>query len=272
VIGPSSGTLSIELTLNCRRNSQGASQRIQSYEVDDTTNSTTGGTDTNCPDSDTRSFNSNDPTGNSSHSSITASTTIDINHSTGQSENSSHNSITASTTFDSNRNIGQSQNSSNSNNQNHGVPTAAIAGGVVGAILLLALLFVLFRRRNRYGDGRRVDFLQEGQLLNPQTDYGPGPALSNYSGTGGSMHQIYNPPTFSVPPYYPGNPPSSSGPTSSVIISESMNTASHGASTVEKEKGGLESRPMNSEPQIFQHRDAGTAAELPPVYGGVPTH
>ena len=221
-------------------NSQGASKVIQSYTVDNTTegsNSTTGGTDTNCPGQGTYSFNSNDPTGNNSNSSLTTTASNDSG----------------------NNNSG---NGTNGNNQNGGLRTAAFAGGVGGAILLLVLFlgFILFRRRNGSGDKRR------GRYHQARATDSPDPVLIDSLAAGGSMHQTSAPSTPFVHPYY-GRPPSEIG-----VPAESTPSASQKAVETEQNSRALPSHSVNSDPQVIQHTDAGVVPELPPAYGDASTH
>jgi hypothetical protein len=125
---------------------------------------TRGSNNTSCPGKFTNSFNSK---ANSSSSSSAGSS----------SSSAGSSSRTATATIGYNDNGVHSSTSSNSTN---GARLGAIAGGVVGAILLLGLLFVFFRRRNNYGRHRRVGILDNHGSVHPSnsevSQYPPPPA------------------------------------------------------------------------------------------------
>lgn len=140
----------------------------------------------------------------------------------------------------------------------------------MGAILLLALVFILFRRRNGYGDERKPRGLWRRHKRVP--NYSPDPISYN------PIQQTYLPPTPLVHSsaisntglsYY-ADPPSSPGQAG--FATDSANSSNGKPVGEGQEIGVPASRSVNSDVQVHQHTDAGRVIELPPAYGDVPTH
>jgi len=180
--------------------------------------------------------------------------------------------------------------------------------GAVGAVLLLGLFFVLFRRRT----------WRRGRSHKPAPDDFPHLVPFDHPVTGASMLQKYEPSKPSAHPgapsstalsYY-GNPPRSSdapylgttGATTpqtstysdtprqlanraqnsaaprgeeSGIVGQNMNSAGRKAAEARQARGFPVSRPISDGARVFQGTDAGDIMEPPPAYGdlpNIPTH
>jgi len=186
-----------------------------------------GNNDTSCPGQVTHSFNSRDPTGQPSNNTSTAFAPISSNLS-----------------------------GTSANGQNNGGSTAAIVGGAIGgAILLLGLLFILFRRRKRYGkDHIGTQFPAKHEAI---SDYIPVPLPFNHPAPG-------RPSTSAI---QSDNVHSTSTSWQTGVTSENTNAASRKAARLAQERGAATvSAPIDSGVQVHQHVDAMRVVELPPAY------
>ena len=196
----------------------------------------------------THSFNSRDPFNQKSN---TTSTSI-----TPSSSSSSSSSST---------NIGE--NGANSNSQNDGGRITAIVGATMGAVILLGLLFVLYRhRKGHHEDHRGIGFWRGNERI---TDSIPAPVPFNHSPSDLPMNQTRPPPTSFNHPYNV-QPTSSSGNTG--VAGAGMNVSSRKAAreAARVAQGGgvsaLTAIQSSSGVQVRQHTDAMAIIELPPAY------
>ena len=222
MIGSSRWASSIEVPLTYLRNSQGRYGYSKRY-VTSGANSTT-----ECSDqiTGTHSFNSR--------------------HAFGQKSNTT--SIAAAPTGGSSPNVTNViENGNNANSQSDGGRIAGIVGGTMGAIILLGLLFILYRRRKRHrGDHERL------------ADLTPDPIQFNHSTPGGSMNQTG---ISSTPFGHSYNLQSTSSPGHAGVADACMNGTSRKVVRAAQE-------PMDdgSGVQARQHTDAMGIIELPPAY------
>lgn len=229
--GSSSGAV-IRLPLTCLRNSQGVTGAPKYFLNDNTPvtpNNTTGGTDISCPGQVTRPFSSGGSTSNSINSNTTTADTYSGTHAT------------------------------NGNNQNNEARTAAIVGGVVGATLLLGLLFIFFRRKVKSGKGRynRPGFEDE-----------PAPG---FSATGGSMvREGY---AILTPFLNPSDANTSSSRGRAGVAGETMvSTSQKGVQQRDEPTSHTTKRDQQVHEQMPEHQEADGVIELPPAYRDIPTH
>ena len=141
------------------------------------------------------------------------------------------------------------------NNQfNNGARIAAIVGGTVGAILLLSVLFLLLRRKNKDGDGRRGVGFWTGEPKDRNSVQ-----ITPYAPSVSTVH-----PDISSSSAYPSSLTGQPG--------GARRSRDSPRGKVPQGSGSPVSSPMNDTVQVQRHTDAGGVLELPPAYGDVPTH
>jgi hypothetical protein len=234
VIGPWRETRSNVVPLTCLPNSKGLYGISQIF--------VTSGNNivTSCPGQVTHSFNSRDPLGQKSQT--TSQTT----------------SNAIAPTISSATDISENGTSANSD----GGRTAAIVGGTLGAVILLGLLFTLFRRIQRHLEGRRgMGFWGKH---GPISDYDPVLAPYVDSVPGGSMNQTRTPSTFFSHSGQNGvagagvNITSQKAARAAQVVAVSTPTPTPMAAPTPVDHG--------SGVQVRQHTDATGIIELPPAY------
>ena len=219
----------IELVLTYIRNSQG----LYGYSEAFVTSGTNGTTDCSDHVTGTHSFNSRDAFGQKSNTT----------------------SIAAAATGGSSPNVTNgTENGNNTNGQNDGGRTAGIVGGTMGAIILLGLLFILYRHRKRHqrDDEHVADLIPDLVPINHST---PGESMNQIGVSSTSFGHFQS-------------LQSTSSPGQVGVTGAGMNDTSRKAARRAEEQGvpAPTSMDRGSGVQVRQHPDTMGIMELPPAY------